>query len=57
MTNCDSIFNLLFIFETIHPFSINFASDRKELKKKFKDSTVSKEDLHMAIAKGIKLAL
>jgi len=31
MTNCDSIFNLLLIFETIHPFSINFASDRKEL--------------------------
>ena len=30
MTNCDSIFNLLLIFETIHPFSINFASDRKE---------------------------
>ena len=33
MTNCDSIFNLLLIFETIHPFSINFASDRKELNK------------------------
>ena len=32
MTNCDSIFNLLLIFETIHPFSINFSSDRKELK-------------------------
>jgi len=32
MTNCDSIFNLLLIFETIHPFSINFASDRKELR-------------------------
>jgi len=31
MTNCDSILNLLLIFETIHPFSINFASDRKEL--------------------------
>ena len=30
MTNCDSIFNLLLIFETIHPFAINFASDRKE---------------------------
>ena len=32
MTNCDSIFNLLLIFETLHPFSINFASDRKELR-------------------------